>query len=410
MRPLFTKLVFAALLPAHALTYAARADTIGSEEATVGVRNDARPFIWQDKNTNGYNGLFWDICTEAVQRAGYRLRAVTVNTRQRAEFLNMGTGDFDLLCDPTTITLRRMRNFAYNGGVPYLQFSPIIFVANGSYVQPRRGTVAPNAAGDLPEGADNPTCNEIVRWMAKVKGEKPEEWKWWPSPKAKAADSNGSPPPASSGFLGWLKYKFDLTLSRSSQGDGIQTKSFAFWGYVEGSTSQEAAEQQAKAQSKDGLIVCPRSMPSHEDAAKEFCSGRLARYYGDVEMIRAALAGYSENANTRCGADFTPAATGSYEPYALVVSSHHFTDFPERVTLALYGMFEDGTVERLFTGHFPGAQKSQHLATLFRINSIPAGGDAPKEIKDPLLACFRCPVGVRRASLFTSSAVYVLKQ
>ncbi|NRP74953.1 hypothetical protein ILFOPFJJ_05876 [Ensifer psoraleae] len=397
MCTLFTKLVLAALLPAHALTSAAHADTIGGEEITVGVRSDARPFIWQDQNTKGYNGFFWDICTEAVQRAGYRLKAVNVNTGKRAEFLRAGSGDYDLLCDPTTITLKRMQNFAYNGGVPYLEFSPIVFVANGSYVKQQLRAIAPKAAGDLPKGAGKPTCDEIVTWLGQVEGEKPEEWKWWPAPNLQAADSEKTPDPATDGFLGWFKRKFKLTLSRSPQGEDEQTKTFEIWGYVEGSTSQLTAERQAKTGSKDGLMICPRAMNSHDDAAKAFCSRSLARYYGDVDMIRAALAGYSEDTATRCAADFTPAAAGSYEPYAFVVSSRHFPDFPERISLALYGMFEDGTVERLFTGHFPGTQKSQYLGTLFRINSIPAGSEPPS--KDPLLACFRCPVGIGLSSL-----------
>ncbi|MCA1408516.1 transporter substrate-binding domain-containing protein [Ensifer sp. IC3342] len=380
MRPLFTKLVLAALIPAHALTDAARADTIGGEEITVGVRSDARPFIWQDRNTNGYNGFFWDICTEAVQRAGYRFKAVNVETGKRAKFLSTGAGDFDLLCDPTTITLKRMQNFAYDGGAPHLEFSPIIFVANGSYVQQQRRAIAPKAAGNIPEGAPGkPTCNEVVSWLDRVEGDKPEAWKWWPAPRLRAADLKKAPPHAAEGFFGW--FNFDFTLRRQPQGGDEKMKTFEVWGYVEGSTSEETVKLQATAQSRNGLMVCPRAMSSHEDAARAFCSGSLARYYGDVDMIRAALAGYSEDTGTRCAADFTPAAAGSYEPYAFVVSTRHFSDFPERLTLALYGMFEDGTVERLFTGHFPETQKSHFLGTLFRINSIPAGSDV-SETKD----------------------------
>lgn len=39
-------------------------------------------------------------------------------------------------------------------------------------------------------------------------------------------------------------------------------------------------------------------------------------------------------------------------------------------------MFQDGTVEGLFNGHFPGVQKSDHLKTLFAINSVPTGAAA----------------------------------
>ncbi|WP_457579398.1 transporter substrate-binding domain-containing protein [Ensifer adhaerens] len=383
MRPLFKKLVLAVLVPAHALTYAARADASDTEEIIVGVRSDARPFIWQDPNTNGYNGLFWDICTEVVQRAGYRFKTVNVDTKKRAEFLSTGAGDFDLLCDPTTINLQRMHNFAYDGTVSHLEFSPIIFVANGSYIQQQRRSIAPKAAGNLPEDAPaKPTCTQVATWVAKVQGGKPDEWKWWPAPSPQTTDVKNTPP-AAQGLWDWLSSTFDITLRHVPQGGDEKMKTFEIWGYVEGSTSQEAAEQQALARSKDGLMVCTRAMPSHEDAAREFCAGNLSRYYGDIDMIRAALAGFNEEAGTRCAADFTPAAAGSYEPYAFVVSTLHFPDFPERLTLALYGMFEDGTVERLFTGHFPETQKSPFLGTLFRINRIPTGSDASKTKDKP---------------------------
>ena len=79
--------------------------------------------------------------------------------------------------------------------------------------------------------------------------------------------------------------------------------------------------------------------------------------------------------------DPAPSGTGRYEPYAFVISSRTHPGLPEKVDLALYSMFQDGTIERLFAGHFPDTKMSDFLNTLFRINSIPAGtalaNDAP---------------------------------
>lgn len=123
MRALFVRLILLALAPADALADVSSA-TQRAEEVTIGVRDDARPFIWWDPDTKEYLGFFWDVCTEAVQRAGYRFHEVKVEAGKRADFLITGAGDFDLLCDPTTITLKRMQNFAYDGRAPALSSRP----------------------------------------------------------------------------------------------------------------------------------------------------------------------------------------------------------------------------------------------------------------------------------------------
>jgi hypothetical protein len=378
MRPLLAKFVVAALVPAHVLSYTARAETLDSGEIRIGVREDARPFIWRDQDTKGYLGFFWDICTEAVQRAGYHFSEEGVDAKKRAAFLKTGDGDYDLLCDPTTITLKRMQNFAYNGQAPYLAFSPIVFVANGSYVKAHLDPRSSEAAGDLPKDAPpKPTCMDVFNWLKQAKGEDPKTRRWSSVPANQATPPSTTQPAATAGngLLGWLEQKFDFTLQQPTKENTEKKRTFEIWGYVKGSTIGDTLKTNAAHLTQDNWMICPREIDSHSEAADEFCNGRLARYFGDVDIIKAALADYGERTGTRCAADTTPTTEGTYEPYAIVVSSRRFPDFPERITLALYGMFEDGTVERLFSGHFPGTQKSQHLATLFRINSIPAGSD-----------------------------------
>ncbi|QND34673.1 amino acid ABC transporter substrate-binding protein (plasmid) [Sinorhizobium meliloti] len=378
MRALFATLVFVAFLP-HPCPEVAQADTLPTERLTVGVRDDARPFIWRDPATKDYLGFFWDICTEAVQRAGYHVQPEEVDAEKRAKFLTTGEGDFDLLCDPTTITLRRMQNFAHNGRAPALEFSPIVFVANGSYVQLKRVDDAPKASGRLPNEAPNsPSCGQILQWLQYAGDRPPENWTWpagtLPGNQgAKSTEVDGGDATAE-GLLEWLERRFDFTLRRP-QGNSEETKTFEIWGYVEGSTIGETLEAQIGRRSQGNWVICPIALPSHTKAAAEFCAHRLARYFGDLDIIKAALTEHRERNGSGCAADNSSANVGTYEPYAFVLSSHRFPDFPERLTLALYEMFGDGTIERLFAGHFPGAKKSQHLSTLFRINSIPEGTD-----------------------------------
>ena len=84
--------------------------------------------------------------------------------------------------------------------------------------------------------------------------------------------------------------------------------------------------------------------------------------------------------------DPAPSGAGRYEPYAFVISSRTHPGLPEKIDLALYSMFQDGTIERLFAGHFPDTKMSDFLNTLFRINSIPAGTILPEEPADDLPA------------------------
>lgn len=157
---------------------------------------------------------------------------------------------------------------------------------------------------------------------------------------------------------------------------------FEVWGYVTGSTIGEKIALEATQRPQDDrrrLLICPESLNSHDEAAREFCAGNLARYFGDADIIKASIDAYRARPGTTCVQNYQFATDGTYEPYAFVLSSRRVRDFPERFTYALYGMFSDGTVDRLYAGHFPGIEKSLHLGTLFRINNIPPGVDLPKD-------------------------------
>lgn len=326
-----------------------------TREVLVAVRQDAPPFASYAKGDQP-GGFFWDICERAVDRAGYRLKTQSVSTTDRTQILQTGTTRDgvtpDLLCDPTTITLARMRNFDdLEGDAPALGFSPVVFIANGSYIQ--LPLSAKREYDRVPKGKKpREYCAEI---LSQMKGH---------------LDPRDDPPRPP----WWRPILFPV-----SNEPGLR---FEVWGYVEGSTIGDALNE-AIGRVGDQRFICPVPFSSHTEAAERFCEERIFRYFGDVELIRAALLDYFRTTGTKCQADESATNEGTYEPYAFVLSAARYPEFPERVTRALYAMFQDGTIDKLFASHFPGSEKSQYLDTLFRINSIPLGAEPVANTKSP---------------------------
>lgn len=323
-------------------------DTGERPTVLIGARVDGRPFIWQDAMTKEYLGFFWDICTEAVTRSGYKFEAQQIDAAARRKFLETGEGVIDMLCDPTTITLGRMRVFIDLDAGNRLRYSPIVFVANGSYIKTTQHPLQAVGFGHFSEQIGN--CAGAI--MADKKLEQPK-------------------PPKQTGFFQRMADRIPIQMlpDKIPQTAGDQ---YQIWGYVEGTTSKGIVDR-AINRPPGQFTICPKPLPTHAEAAEEFCAGRLARYYGDVEIVRAAIEEVPSTSGTKCEADFKPTQSGSYEPYAFVVSARRFRTLPEQFDHALYGMFSDGTIDRLFVGHFPDNEKSQFLNTLFRINSLPPG-------------------------------------
>lgn len=340
-------LVFAAILAVPAGLSAQPSGMTEKQTITVGARVDARPFIWQDKSNQEYIGFFWDICTEAVTRAGYTHEPQEITTTSRKLFLETGEGAFDILCDPTTITLSRMKEFIDLEGENRLRFSPIVFVANGSHIKTTKPTAFVH---------NNLSDEEKKRCEPVMSGQE----------KRGVSDSTET-----KSFWSNLVEKIPIQML-PDKAPTAPEEIYEIWGYIKGTTSEDNIKRAIK-EFSGGATICPSSFSKHEDAAHQFCGGRLARYYGDVEIMRAAIEDVTLADGTKCEADFRPTANGSYEPYAFVVSGRRFGSFPEQFDHALYGMFSDGSIERLFVGHFPEKSKSQFLNTLFRINSLPAG-------------------------------------
>lgn len=355
-----------------------------ASEITIAVRKDTPPFVWKDKHSGEHLGFFWDVCTEAAQRAGYKFNVQEITASDRDFFLetaqlqNLDT-TMVLLCDPTTITLKRLRRFTEDlteDGQSKLTFSPIIFVANGTYFFQGNETKRSKAWGKVPAvTSKTPDCDALLGWLDQNK-----LWEYAgdePPPYEPREDKTGS---ATNGMLvEYLKNTLSFTLRPKKQ---KPRKTYEVWGYVVGTTAGEAVVDK-RITSHDGNLICTDSYVSHAKAAEAFCEGRLDRYYGDSDILHASIEQVSLEKS--CASDPKEhKSAGTYEPYALVVSRA----IGAPVTLALYEMFEDGTMKRLFAGHFPEAQMSQPLNTLFQINSIPRGEpnsnrNAPSQTTDP---------------------------
>lgn len=98
----------------------------GAETLRMGVRDDAKPFVYRDDDGQ-YRGFLYTLCRAAAESAGYpQPEHVPVTAANRFEAMRAGDGGLDLLCDPTTITLQRAAEW---------DFSPIVFVANSTLLR-----------------------------------------------------------------------------------------------------------------------------------------------------------------------------------------------------------------------------------------------------------------------------------
>jgi ABC-type amino acid transport substrate-binding protein len=347
------------LLALLVLCAASLAGAEAAEKPTViiGVRVDTPPFAWQDDETGAFRGYLTDLCVEAVTRAGFHFEQVAVTAAARVGVLDgvpeVRTDEtpprdvtLDLLCDPTTISLSRLQKLlqaparpnpqapldgAPQGADPErLAFSPIVFVANGSYATEKKfvptleravGNGADDAAFLAESGASLVSCRCIV-----------------------SNDQEGCP--EQNGFL------------RAA--------------YVVGTTSQHNIDLAIERDRLGvaGAKICRVEMPSHEAMVEALCAEKVQYSFGDID-----IAVYFGSQMPNC--QIEPADDPlSYEPYALLVSNQT-EGFRPRFMAALYEMFSDGTVAGRFGTYFPGLAKSSALTMLFRINSIPGMRDLP---------------------------------
>lgn len=267
---------------------------VADGEVGVAFRADAAPFSY--RSDDGYHGFIAELCEQAVARAGYRIGArVPVAAADRSA----PRADVDLVCDPTTITLERAAR---------TDFSPILFIANSSFLQgaePHFLTEAEIALSDdcaaqhaADPGRDLVGVGMVVNTTA----------------------------PAT----------FELARSTGHLGD---TMNYA---------------------------LCRFEFPSHADGIAEICDGPLSFYFGDVDIMQAALRQHPE-CSASLAEDFR-----AYEPYAVSIPSDD-DGFRRAFVAALYGLYADGSALAIYNETFGTAKMNEPLRLLFSVYNVPRG-------------------------------------
>ena len=112
----------------------------GAQEIRIGMRADAKPFVYEAA-PGRFEGFLADICRAAVAGAGYPgFSEQRIDASTRLGDPAAGAIGVDVVCDPTTLTLERAGRF---------DFSPIVFIANATFVsrEARRFLAAGEGAG-----------------------------------------------------------------------------------------------------------------------------------------------------------------------------------------------------------------------------------------------------------------------
>lgn len=350
------------LMMAVALLAAAAASSAEPKRSVdVLVRVDAMPFAWQHGG-GAFRGFLVDLCREAVIRAGYLPVERPMTAETRAAILEGDAAvDFDLMCDPTTISLERLEQLAKRPPEE-LVFSPILFVANGTYVS---RPADPRSF----EGADAATARAgtfVGAVYASV---------------AAAVGPQGTDAPVAPATVPVMPA--DCEPVRGEEQQVEHPTGYVIAGYIAGTTSKTVAVKAVNdpldpVAGKD-VWVCLRKFDDHKAAVKAICDERpedrertedskraedrsIDLYFGDSDIIAAY-----RPASCTLKAASRPL---SYEPYAVLVSDR--TDaFRAAFVRSLYELFSDGTVSKRFDTYFAGYSQSDPLKVLFRINSIP---------------------------------------
>lgn len=279
---------------------------VHAETINVAVRTDARPLAWRDDFGN-YRGYLWKVCLEAATRAGFQVNPVPILSSDREPIFDNREAQYDVVCDPITMTVDRLTRLQ----ATEYRSSPIVFVASSTYA---------------------------IRTI-----EKPSE--------------DQSPQSNSLGWFGNISWKIQIWPDFRGPVE--------IWAAVAGTTSNPPGSRH-KASEEESKRIIPRSYTDHKSLASAFCAGTVDRYYGDIEIVRAAV----EQAG--CGAAFPENPDDmAYEPYMILISNRN--DLSAKVTSGIYSMFSDDTIRHVLEAEFSSANISPALRSLLAINRIPSG-------------------------------------
>lgn len=367
--------------------------TIGlAQHMTIGVRQDARPYVWIDTDAAGQDqrkGYFWEVCALMAANAGLTFEAVPVDLDKRHRILTGQDKDIDLLCDPTTVTVRRLAEFQGAmpmGKRPHLRVSPIFHLAN-------RGVLR-----RTPHPVDGKAS-------------------WWDRCRPRIGLALGSTASAQDGDARDTATRTDTTGSQTATCIRLSEEPKIARGPIRIAVGQTTSADALNGGRPDPLPRCGSVIddtstdcvaPNHQDAARLLCTAsRDVEYHGDIELIEAAVAHWRQMhpgpdkchaTRSVAGPDRSPDAREStadasktagsprqdtYEPYVLVMSNRNINDLDLRLTTELYRLAQDGRLRNLLTSHFPDTPVSRDLDSLLRILSIPAGNARPATLVPP---------------------------
>ena len=235
--------------------------------AMIGVRVDAMPFVWREyPGRETYRGFLYDLCTDATTRAGYHFELVPVTAADREAIIGGElSGEFeglDLFCDPTTISLNRLDRLAGSEAGQSMVFSPILFVANGSYVERSEASRRKACRLAVPGGGQD----------AKPAAEA--------SPLSDEELPFCDPAPDPSDCFGQGSNVLDA--------DSV----IRFAGHVRGTTARAAvmsAVSSGALRMKPEDRLCLVAQESHTSGVEAFCAQKFDYYFGDVDIIEAYI-------------------------------------------------------------------------------------------------------------------------
>ncbi len=312
----------------------------------LGVRVDSAPFAYKTPD-NGYAGFVFELCTFALEAAGLAYAPQDANVSGRLDRLvgnASGPREYDILCDPTSITINRARDYV---------LSAPIFVSGGSFLRSGKADqIMLNEARETletrPAVAPDGTRFETTSKDAMVT-----------TPQANVPDCAGLPEGAIVG---------------------------ARLGYVENTTGRNVIDRAWSSGAPPFSLshfqtICATPVDSHADAVEALCRGEISYHFGDRDIIDYYRREIHQTA-TNCDAT-TDDRSFTVEPYAIVISPELDPEIARRVTAGVLRALGSGVRSEsnpdqivalpnyLFAKYFPGRRMSDALRQLYTILRVP---------------------------------------
>ncbi len=329
------------------------------EMLRVGVRSDAWPFSSLDKDTGKFEGFIYEICAFSFRAIGFkenvdfRLLPVTAENRLKGLIRRNEEGvvvprEFDMVCDPTSVTIERIGK---------LIFSRTLFVSGGSYLQSNRAL-------------DDVYDNSLTTLTSRVDNELPITLA-----QGEAFETDASLSNVRSTSLNVQRRVIACADLSDSQIPG------AILGYVRETTGEALINKALSSESPpvsvaNFQVMCSRGFPSHQAAIIALCNSDITHHFGDRDIINSALLRYKREGH-ECDAEVGETVYTS-EPYAIAFSPELERErvllLQKAVLITLSSAVESksdegSTVARLthhlFTKYFPDQTMSTVLRSLY---------------------------------------------